>query len=248
MSATPAAASSLSRRKASIEAILFDKDGTLVDFQRTWGPAVHAVMLALAGGRRGTYERLAAVSGFVESERAFRPNSLLVAHSIREWGPLWAEAVGCDASPAFLADVDQRLCAATSAHLVPIGDPAKLIAALVRRGCRTGVFSNDAETTVRAHVRTLGIESMLAFIAGYDSGFGSKPEPGPVRAFAKAAGVNAGRTAVVGDSVLDLAAARSAGAVAVGVLTGPAADEVRRADPDALLASAECILEWLGEA
>ena len=45
-----------------IRAILFDKDGTLVDFQRTWGPATHTVMTQLCNGDSAAFERLAAVS------------------------------------------------------------------------------------------------------------------------------------------------------------------------------------------
>src|SRR5665647_1618743 len=93
-----------------IRAILFDKDGTLVDFQRTWGPAVHAIMQTLAGGRRAIYERLATASGFVESELRFLPDSLLIAQSTRVWGPLWAQALGCEAGPHFIAEIDRRLC------------------------------------------------------------------------------------------------------------------------------------------
>jgi phosphoglycolate phosphatase len=43
-----------------------------------------------------------------------------------------------------------------------------------------------------------------------------------VLAFADKLGVAPGRVAMVGDSPLDLAAARAAGAVAIGVLSGPA--------------------------
>ena len=50
----------------AIRAILFDKDGTLVDFQQTWGPAVYDVMQSLAAGHHAIYERLAAAIGFVE--------------------------------------------------------------------------------------------------------------------------------------------------------------------------------------
>ena len=43
-----------------IRAILFDKDGTLVDFQRTWGPATYDVLSELCDGDRAAFERLAA--------------------------------------------------------------------------------------------------------------------------------------------------------------------------------------------
>jgi phosphoglycolate phosphatase len=41
-----------------IRAVLFDKDGTLVDFQRTWGPATDRVLQTLAAGDRAAYENL----------------------------------------------------------------------------------------------------------------------------------------------------------------------------------------------
>ena len=39
-----------------IRAILFDKDGTLVDFNRTWGPAVQSVLKDLARGSEARQE------------------------------------------------------------------------------------------------------------------------------------------------------------------------------------------------
>ena len=47
-----------------IRAILFDKDGTLVDFQRTWGPATHSVLTRLSNGDSAVFDRLAAVSRY----------------------------------------------------------------------------------------------------------------------------------------------------------------------------------------
>ena len=119
--------------------------------------------------------------------------------------------------------------------------------ALAGRGYRLGVVSNDAEITVRAHARKLGIDRILQFVAGYDSGFGAKPDPGPILAFANAAGVSPSQVAVVGDTALDVAAARAAGAIAIGVLTGPAPAATLVPDADAILASAEELLTWLDQ-
>ena len=100
---------------------MFDKDGTLVDFERTWGPALHRVLQDLAGGRQAEFDRLAAESGFIESELRFLPDSIFVSHPVGVWGPLWARTLGRQYNPDFLAEVDKRLCEATTSHLQPIG-------------------------------------------------------------------------------------------------------------------------------
>ncbi|KAF0125375.1 MAG: phosphoglycolate phosphatase, partial [Xanthobacteraceae bacterium] len=48
----------------TIRAILLDKDGTFVDFDRTWGPAAFRVMQRMAKGDPIKVERLMATSQF----------------------------------------------------------------------------------------------------------------------------------------------------------------------------------------
>lgn len=228
-----------------IHAILFDKDGTLVDFQRTWGPAVRAVMQHLASGNRDAYDRLVAASRFVEAGQRFLPDSPLIAEPTSVYGALWATALGRPANAEFFAEVDRLLCDATTQYLAAIGDPMTLLTLLAARGYRLGMITNDAEITARAHARKLGLDKYLEFIAGYDSGFGAKPEPGPVLAFAQAVGVPASETAVIGDTVLDHAAARAAGAIAIGVLTGPTPFAIPAPFADALFPSAAEFAAWL---
>jgi phosphoglycolate phosphatase len=228
-----------------IRAILFDKDGTLVDFQRTWGPAVHEVMWHLARHDRAAYERLAAVSRFVAAERRFLPDSPLIGEPTQVFGALWAEALSRTPSAEFFVEIDRLLRDATTLHLAAIGDPKAVLTDLARWDYRIGMFTNDPEATARAHARKLGLEGILQFIAGYDSGFGAKPEPGPVLGFAKAVGVAPAEIVMVGDTVLDLIAARAAGAIAVGVLTGPALAQTLAPHADALIGSYTELPAWL---
>lgn len=243
-SATPPNTAPLGKARP-IRAILFDKDGTLVDFQRTWGPAAQAVMQHLASGNRAAYERLVATSRFVEAEQRFLPDSPLIAEPTSVYGVLWATALGRRADAEFFAEIDQLLCDATTRHLAAIGDPKTLLPSLAARGYRLGMITNDAEITARAHARKLGLDKFLEFVAGYDSGFGAKPDPGPVLAFAQAVGVAPSETAVVGDTVLDLATARAAGAIAIGVLTGPTPSAILAPHADVLLASPAEFAAWL---
>lgn len=221
------------------------RTGPLVDFQRTWGPAVDEVMRHLASGDRAAYERLAVVSRFVATEQRFLPDSPLIGEPTTVFGAGWAQALGRAPSAAFFAEIDRLLCDATTRYLIAIGNPKPVLHDLARRGYRIGMCTNDPEMTARAHARKLGLEGILLFIAGYDSGFGAKPEAGPVLAFAQAVGAAPTEIIVVGDTVLDLDAALAAGAVAVGVLTGPASAETLAPHADALLASYEDLPTWL---
>lgn len=211
-----------------LHGILFDKDGTLIDFDRTWGPAAYAVMTILAEGDRSALDRLMAVSHYVEAERRFLPTSPLIAGSSAAYGPLWAAALGRSAEPAFFAQMDRLFRQEGLRFLTPIGEPGRIAERLVAAGYRLGIATNDAEASARAQARALSLDAHLDFVAGYDSGYGHKPDPGMVEAFAASLSVPAAQVALVGDSAYDLVAARAAGAVAIAVLSGPTGAAARR--------------------
>lgn len=226
-------------------AILFDKDGTLLDFERTWGPAVESVLRHLAHGDDNLFRMLAAATGFDAQERRFLSDSPLIGEPTSVFARPWASLLGRPADVAFLAEIDKLLCEATTRHLTPLGDPKAILGELAARGYRLGLMTNDAEATARAHAKKLGIAPLLAFVIGYDSGFGAKPEAGPVLAFAAATGVAVTEIVVVGDTALDVAAAKAAGAQAVVVLTGPAQPDPRQIAADGVMASLADLPAWL---
>lgn len=213
--------------KAAFDAILFDKDGTLIDFDATWGPAAFAVMENLADGNSAALDRLMRVSEYVLTERRFLPSSPLVAGSSAHYGPLWAQALGRGCDGDFLALMDELFLEAGLAHLAPIGDPQALCTDLAARGYMLGIATNDSQASAQAQAHALGIAGQMRFIAGYDSGHGSKPEPGMISAFVEAHIVAPSRVALVGDSLHDLHAARAAGVCAIAVLSGPRGEAAR---------------------
>ena len=205
----------------ALKGILFDKDGTLIDFDLTWGPAAYEVMRALSGGDRSRLEAVMRISHYVEAERRFLPSSPLVAGSSASYGPLWAQALERQPGPDFYREMDELFRFWGLKTLAPIGDPAVVAAALRARGYRLGIATNDAEGSARAQAEALGLTALVDYIVGYDSGFGSKPEPGMVLGFAAHCGVLPGEVAMIGDTLHDMHAARRAGAIAIAVLTSP---------------------------
>jgi phosphoglycolate phosphatase len=231
-----------------LRAILFDKDGTLIDFDRTWGPAAYEVMRTLAGGDPARLRRLMQVSAYVEAERRFLPSSPLVGGSSSEYGPLWAEALGRPPGRALYREMDRLFLHWGLETLAPIGDPAAILGRLRAGGFRLGIATNDAEASARAQAARLRLLDLCPFIVGYDSGHGSKPDPGMIQAFVRQHGLLPGEVAMVGDSVHDLRAARAAGVVAVAVLTGPLGEEARESlagDADHILGSIADLPAWL---
>ena len=235
----------LPQKAVPIRAILFDKDGTLVDFQRTWGPATQTVLAYYADGDQEVFDELAAVSGFVPAEQRFRVDSPLIGGATPDFGPLWAKILRRPATAEFFGEIDRLYNVTGLVHLVAIGDPADVLASLRRRGYRLGIATNDSEAGAHAQIARLGLIRLVDFVAGHDTGFGAKPAAGPVLAFARAVEVEAHEVAVVGDEVHDLAAARAAGAVAVAVRSGPVPDELLAPHADALIDSIADLPAWL---
>ena len=228
-----------------IRAVLFDKDGTLIDIQATLGPATCDVLRQLSGDSGELFARLANLTRVDTAAGVLLPGCPVISEATDVYGALWARVLGRPLTVDFLQQIDALFLAATLRHLRPIGDPGAVMRALSARGCQLGVVTNDAEGNARQHLHRLGVDRLVAFVSGYDSGFGQKPDAKPVLAFAARVNVAPAEVAVVGDSPHDLISARAAGAVAVAVLSGPNDAAALTAHADALLPSIAHLPAWL---
>ena len=203
----------------TIKGILFDKDGTLFDFGTTWNGWAAQVIADLAGGDGALAEGLAGVLRFDPVARRFHPDSPVIAGTNREV----AELIATVLTGWRLAALEERLTRhAAAAALAPAVALGPFLRGLAGQGLRLGVMTNDAEAAARAHLAAAEVAGLFDFIAGFDSGFGAKPAPGPLLAFADAMGLAPETVVMVGDSTHDLQAGRAAGMRTVGVLTGMA--------------------------
>lgn len=116
---------------------------------------------------------------------------------------------------------------------VAVTDLAAFFSRLHSRGFRLGVASSDNERSIRQTALRFGFAPFIDYVAGYDSGFGTKPEPGMVLGFCAATGLDASEVAVVGDNNHDLHMGRNAKAgITVAVLTGTGSRESLAAASD----------------
>lgn len=233
----PARRSPAATLPAHIRGVLFDKDGTLLDFDRTWTAATQRVALDFAGGDAALALHLCVAVGWDAAAGRFAPGSTLAHGTNADVARAWCQAAGRAADDAAIARVDAAFARAVAGSLVPLADLDALTARLVARGLVLGLATNDGQASAEAQLRALGIRARFAFVAGWDFGGAPKPAADPVHAFAACAGLLPAQIAVVGDNRVDLMMARAAGAYAIAVAPDEAA-EARLADlADATVAS-----------
>lgn len=224
-----------------IDAVIFDKDGTLFDFRESWGGFAASMLDALATSDNHAVA-LAAVVGYDPVARDFAPESLMIAGTGAE-----IAAVLLPLLPGATAEaLTERLnLMSASAQMYPAVPLARVLGGLRQRGLRIALATNDTEAPARAHLSRAGIAHLFDFVAGCDSGHGAKPGPGMLLAFAAAYGLDPARVVMVGDSLHDLHAGRSAGMRAVGVLTGIAARAELAPHADAVLPDIAALAAWI---
>ena len=221
-----------------IKAVLFDKDGTLIDFRATWVPVYEAIVRDLVGTDPAMIDRLLLAGGYDRATGAIEPTSVLAAGTNGQIAALWARHLGRTDVAALAAEVNLRFMRHAETCMVPVTDLPTLFRRLRQRGLRLGVATNDSAAGLQAQMRRLEIVDLVDFCCGYDSGHGAKPGPGMVEAFARELGLPTAAVAVVGDSLHDLEMARAAGAgLAIGVLTGASPRETLLPHADHVVAS-----------
>jgi len=230
-----------------MRAILFDKDGTLLDFERTWTPLLKRLALEAARGDAAVAAHLLAAGGFDETAGKFRAGSVIAAGTTDLIVRIWHPRLFGAAFAAKVERMDRVFAEHGRAHSVPIDGVGVVLDVLAARGFVMGVATNDATEAARASLTATGMIRNLPHVFGYDSVATPKPAADMVHAFCRAAGVVPAEVIVVGDNAHDLIMARSAGAaLAIGVTSGNSAAEDLTPLADAVIGSIRDLPAWLG--
>jgi phosphoglycolate phosphatase len=186
-----------------INLLIFDLDGTLIDSLDDLTDATNHML--------GIFRRRA-----LGSEEVRR----LVGQGARNL----VERAMPDATPD---EVDRGLASFLTYNGAHIADRTRLypgvpetLARLKAAGAKLAVISNKNEDLCRQVLTLLGIDNLFAAVLGADSLPFRKPSPEPVLKLLRDFGVSAGASAMVGDSINDIAAGKGAGVLTIGCTYG----------------------------
>ena len=209
----------------SYKGIVFDKDGTLIDFNSTWLPVYRYAALEMANNDRLLAEELLNQHGYDADSSRFVGGSLLAAGNNHEIAHAWAR---------LLPDIDdEKKIESMSVRLnqifhqqvalsaTPVQGLKTTLRHLTRAGLKLGVATSDSYQGIQNSLQAFDVISEFEFLCGYDSGHGVKPGPDMVLAFCNAMSLDPAEVIVVGDNRHDIEMGKNAGVgFCVGVLTG----------------------------
>lgn len=219
-----------------IRAVLFDKDGTILDSLSPWAEALRFVCRAIVWRAKAPYVKHASeivnhalASIGVNGRTVDRAGLLATSDSntilaaIHRSLSNTLNSVLIDSSLREALNDDQRFRALVESILAskyPAGAPhcraiegaAELLRHLYENGIPLGLATSDDEAMAMKQLDELGWSKYFCFFSFGDNSLRRKPDPWAVLEFEKAVGVPVGEIAVVGDTDVDYQMARAAGA------------------------------------
>jgi phosphoglycolate phosphatase len=224
-----------------LDAVIFDKDGTLFDFRRSWGAFTDSLLAEVAPDADAA-ARLGDVLGYDPVQRQFARTSPVISMTTPEIAAILFPHLSGITLAALNNRMNQLSAAAPMVPAVPLRE---VLSELKARGLRLGLATNDTEAPARVHLQGADVLDLFDFVVGCDSGFGGKPAPGQLMEFLRRFNLTPSRVAMVGDSRHDLDAGRAAGMRAVAVLTGIATQTELAPHADIVLSDIGGLGAWI---
>lgn len=226
-----------------LDAVIFDKDGTLFDFRASWGAWTEAVLATFAT-EEADLQRLAGVLGYDPARHDFAPSSPVISMTTPEIAAILHRHL----TGIAIEDLNDRLNElSAAAPMIPAVPLLEVLGGLKARGLKLGLATNDTERPARLHLERAGVLDLFDYVVGCDSGWGGKPAPGQLLEFLRRFDLTAARVAMVGDSRHDLDAGRAAGMHAVAVLTGMALRGDLADHADVVLEDISVLADWMDQ-
>ncbi|MEM7291511.1 MAG: HAD family hydrolase [Pseudomonadota bacterium] len=230
----------------NIEAILFDKDGTLADFEATFNPVIGKVIENLGASDHGLMEKIADVLAYDLVEGKVADHSIVIAGSGYDVAQALQPVLKIQDLNAFAFQIDELCGDFCLETITGIPGVESVLQDLHDQQYQLAVATNDAEKNARSQMQALSVDHLFTAIIGADSGHGPKPGPGMINAFVAEHGFEPQQVLMVGDSLHDLEAGRAAGVRTCGVETGPANRSELQPFADVVLGSVVDLPQWLG--
>ncbi|RDW15438.1 HAD family hydrolase [Oceanobacillus chungangensis] len=214
-----------------IKGILFDKDGTLIEFNSLWVESTYELINALVKEYAKTdyaqkCEEIANLIGLIGDQ--VREDSILASGTSEQMSATIATVLQADQQQIH-QKIDSFLYEETvrnSNNITAIGDLCALFEKLKQNNFTIGIVTADNYEVTEYTLRYLGIREHVDFI-GTASNYQRKPNKEAMQAFCNTCNLEIDEVIHIGDSVVDMEFSKH-GRLGVGVLSGVGTEETLR--------------------
>jgi phosphoglycolate phosphatase len=205
----------------AIKGILFDKDGTLIEFDGFFGLTYSKIMQSHFGHSEEEALALLMQTGFEPETGTCRGGSPMASEPLGQIVRLWWPNLPDAETRARARVINENFDREALQKPKPLADLNLVFAELRMAGYLLGVATNDVEAAAFAHMTEIGVVDHFDMLIGADSVKAPKPHGNMIKLFCQETGLEPHEIAMVGDNAHDINEARAGGAgLAVGVLTG----------------------------
>jgi phosphoglycolate phosphatase len=218
----------ISDKVYAVDLVIFDKDGTLLDFKATWIGIMRELINSI--GRRvkmheGLKQRIEGALGIyvdkVEIDGygplamgTFSECDTMLVYCLYREGIRWDKArdiVSEATVEVFSSEIRRKGVTAAKGSI-------ELLTRLKKRGIAIAVATNDNVKDSTKDMEEIGASKFIDLVVGADSVTNSKPHPDMIEMICSKLNISAGRAIMIGDTVMDaLLGKRAKVALTVGV-------------------------------
>lgn len=195
------------------ELVIFDKDGTLLDFGKSWVGIIREFIDALnkhTTVTKSLKSRIEQALGIFVDEGRVDGNGALAMGTFSECNALltyslYREGVRWDEAQGIVTDVGRQIFSPDSRakHVCAAEGAIDLLKTLKARGIPVAVATNDKEYDATVDMELIGAKPYIDLVVGADSVEHSKPASDMVELICSRLCRNASRTILIGDTVMD---------------------------------------------
>ena len=226
----------------NIKGIIFDKDGTLFDFQSSWGEITFQFLKKLSDGNSSTLEKLAKVLHFDLKTKLFNRDSVFISGTTSETIAMLQPIIPQKNKDQIFSI--HHHCYENQKQ-IPIKNLYKILLNLHKKGYQMAISTNDLVGLTNMQLKDTDIFNFFSAIIGSDSGYGAKPNPSQLIEIQKKMRLKSREIVMVGDSASDMLAAKSAGMRTFAVLTGVALKEDLEPFSEIVVRDISYLPKWL---